>query len=75
MVRDLKTGKGSVSTDGGVLSKTLYLFGIRFENGSGTNPEELIAAAYDGCLPRLGTVNRPVARRTRTGWAVAGWCL
>lgn len=47
---DLKTGKGSITTDSGVLSKTQYSFGTRFENGTGTNPEELIAAAHAGCF-------------------------
>ena len=47
---DLKTGKGTVSTDSGVLSNTQYSFSTRFENGSGTNPEELIAAAHAGCF-------------------------
>src|SRR5512137_2972002 len=47
---DLKSGKGSVSTESGVLSKTQYSFGTRFENGKGTNPEELIAAAHAGCF-------------------------
>jgi osmotically inducible protein OsmC len=47
---DLKTGKGTVSTESGVLSKTQYSFGTRFENGKGTNPEELIAAAHAGCF-------------------------
>jgi lipoyl-dependent peroxiredoxin len=47
---DLKTGKGRLSTDSGVLSKTPYSFGTRFENGPGTNPEELIAAAHAGCF-------------------------
>ncbi len=47
---DLKSGKGSVSTQSGVLSKTQYSFSTRFENGVGTNPEELIAAAHAGCF-------------------------
>ncbi|HEY7532494.1 MAG TPA: OsmC family protein [Nitrospiraceae bacterium] len=47
---DLKTGKGTVSTDSGVLSQTQYSFTTRFENGKGTNPEELIAAAHAGCF-------------------------
>ncbi len=47
---DLKTGKGTVSTDSGVLSQTQYSFSTRFENGKGTNPEELIAAAHAGCF-------------------------
>ena len=41
---DLKSGKGTVSTDSGVLTNQQYSFGTRFENGKGTNPEELIAA-------------------------------
>jgi osmotically inducible protein OsmC len=47
---DLKTGKGTVSTESGVLSRTQYSFGARFESGKGTNPEELIAAAHAGCF-------------------------
>jgi osmotically inducible protein OsmC len=47
---DLKNGKGTVSTDSGVLTSQQYSFGTRFENGKGTNPEELIAAAHAGCF-------------------------
>src|SRR5262249_35755669 len=47
---DLKTGKGTVSTDSGVLSQTPYSFTTRFENGKGTNPEELIASDHAGCF-------------------------
>jgi len=46
----LKEGKGNISTASGVLSKTQYSFSTRFENGAGTNPEELIAAAHAGCF-------------------------
>jgi len=46
----LKDGKGTVSTASGVLSNTRYSFSTRFENGIGTNPEELIAAAHAGCF-------------------------
>ena len=46
----LKDGKGTVSTDSGVLSATPYNFGMRFENEKGTNPEELIAAAHAACF-------------------------
>lgn len=46
----LKEGKGTLSTDSGVLSRTQYSFSTRFEEGSGTNPEELIAAAHAGCF-------------------------
>ncbi len=47
---DLKHGKGTISTDSGVLVDTQYSFSTRFEQGSGTNPEELIAAAHAGCF-------------------------
>lgn len=46
----LKEGRGSISTESGVLSDTQYSFSTRFENGKGTNPEELIAAAHAGCF-------------------------
>jgi osmotically inducible protein OsmC len=46
----LKDGKGSLSTDSGVLKQAQYSFGTRFENGVGTNPEELLAAAHAGCF-------------------------
>ena len=46
----LKDGKGTVSTASGVLNKTQFSFATRFENGAGTNPEELIAAAHAGCF-------------------------
>ena len=48
---DLKTGKGTLSTQSGVLDKTNYSFKARFEeNEKGTNPEELLAAAHAGCF-------------------------
>ena len=47
---DLKTGKGKISTESGTLKETQYSFSTRFENGVGTNPEELIAAAHAGCF-------------------------
>lgn len=46
----LKEGKGTLSSDSGVLSETQYSFHTRFEDGKGTNPEELIAAAHAGCF-------------------------
>ncbi len=46
----LKDGQGKISTDSGVLSETQYSFSTRFEDGKGTNPEELIAAAHAGCF-------------------------
>lgn len=46
----LKDGKGTVSTESGVLSNAQYGFNTRFENGPGTNPEELLGAAHAGCF-------------------------
>ncbi|WP_136418495.1 OsmC family protein [Herbaspirillum sp. ST 5-3] len=46
----LKDGKGSISTQSGILKDTRYGFTTRFENEPGTNPEELIAAAHAGCF-------------------------
>ena len=46
----LKDGKGSISTQSGILTETQYSFSTRFEDGMGTNPEELIAAAHAGCF-------------------------
>jgi len=46
----LKDGTGTISTQSGVLSDTQYSFSTRFEEGTGTNPEELIAAAHAGCF-------------------------
>jgi osmotically inducible protein OsmC len=58
----LKDGKGTVSTDSGVLKDAQYSFSTRFENGIGTNPEELLAAAHAGCFSmalsgQLGAAN------------------
>ena len=47
---NLKDGKGTVTTESGVLAQTPYSFRSRFETGSGTNPEELLAAAHAGCF-------------------------
>jgi osmotically inducible protein OsmC len=44
-----KDSKGALSTDRSVLRQTQYSFRIRFENGIGSNPEELVAAAHTGC--------------------------
>jgi lipoyl-dependent peroxiredoxin len=46
----LKEGKGKISTESKVLSNAQYSFSTRFEDGIGTNPEELIAAAHAGCF-------------------------
>lgn len=45
----IKEGQGTISTDTGVLREAPYGFKSRFEDGPGTNPEELIAAAHAGC--------------------------
>jgi osmotically inducible protein OsmC len=47
---NLKEGKGSVSTESGVLNNIDYSFSKRFENEKGTNPEELIGAAHAACF-------------------------
>ncbi|MEY2395947.1 MAG: lipoyl-dependent peroxiredoxin, partial [Acidobacteriaceae bacterium] len=47
---DVKNGEGSLSTESGVLNNTQYSFATRFENGIGSNPEELLAAAHAGCF-------------------------
>ncbi|MBZ9629869.1 OsmC family protein [Salegentibacter sp. LM13S] len=47
---NLKEGKGTVSTESGVLKESQYSFKTRFEDGIGTNPEELIGAAHAGCF-------------------------
>ena len=47
---DLLSGKGTISMDSGLLSEANYSFHTRFENGKGTNPEELLAAAHAGCF-------------------------
>ena len=46
----MKDGRGTVSTQSGVLENAQYSFGTRFESGKGTNPEELIAAAHASCF-------------------------
>src|SRR6202451_1775236 len=57
----LKEGQGTISTQNGILPDAPYSFITRFENGKGTNPEELIAAAHAGCFTmalsaQLGTM-------------------
>jgi osmotically inducible protein OsmC len=48
--KGLKDGKGTLSTESGVLSNAQYSFSTRFEEGKGTNPEELVGAAHAGCF-------------------------
>lgn len=45
-----KDGKGTLTTQSGTLADTQYSFKSRFEEGIGTNPEELVAAAHSGCF-------------------------
>src|ERR1700760_2282351 len=81
----LKEGKGTISTQSGVLSDTQYSFSTRFENGKGTNPEELIAAAHAGCFTmalaaQLGTMQfTPEELRTTATVTLekleAGWTI
>ncbi len=47
---DLRSGTGTISAASGVLSNTPYSFRDRFEQGTGTNPEELLAAAHAACF-------------------------
>jgi osmotically inducible protein OsmC len=47
---DLRSGTGTISSGSGVLSSTPYSFRDRFEQGTGTNPEELLAAAHAACF-------------------------
>lgn len=83
----LKEGKGEISTESGVLSKTQYSFDTRFEKGIGTNPEELVAAAHAACfsmqlsalLGKAGLVPDQIAttavvtfEKMKQGWTVTG---
>ena len=45
-----RDGRGALTTQSGVLDSTAYSFHTRFEDGKGTNPEELVAAAHAGCF-------------------------
>ena len=81
----LKEGKGTISSDSGVLSNTPYSFSTRFENAKGTNPEELIAAAHAGCFTmalsaQLGTAGiTPESLETTASLTLdkldAGWTI
>src|ERR1700683_2337972 len=81
----VKDGKGSISTQSGVLSDAPYSFLTRFENAKGTNPEELIGAAHAGCFAmalsaQLSTLNFTPERITVTATVSldkldAGWTI
>ena len=60
----LKDGEGTVSSASGTLSNTPYSFTSRFESGTGTNPEELIAAAHAGCFSMAFSVQLGEAKLT-----------
>jgi osmotically inducible protein OsmC len=60
----LKDGRGTISTQSGVLTDTQYSFSTRFEEGKGTNPEELIAAAHAGCFSMALSAQLANAGRT-----------
>src|SRR5271170_6788449 len=81
----LKDGKGAISTESGVLKDTQYSFSTRFENGIGTNPEELIAAAHAGCFTmalsaqlgganlkpdRIATIATVTLEKLEAGWTL-----
>src|SRR5690606_18682439 len=81
----LKDGKGTISTESGVLKDTAYSFAKRFESEKGTNPEELIGAAHAGCFSmalsgqlgaanlkpeRIATTATVTLEKTDTGFAV-----
>ncbi len=70
----IKEGGGTISTETGVLKEAPYGFKSRFENGKGTNPEELIGAAHAGCFSMalslmLGEAGL-TAERIETGAAI-----
>jgi osmotically inducible protein OsmC len=81
----LKDGKGNITTQSSVLLEAPYSFITRFENGKGTNPEELIAAAHAGCFSmalsaQLGTMNHTPQRIHTTATLTlekleAGWTI
>ena len=50
---DLGSGRGQTTTESKVLDGEIYSVASRFENGSGTNPEELIAAAQASCFSMM----------------------
>jgi lipoyl-dependent peroxiredoxin len=61
-----KDGKGHLTTQSTVLNQTQYSFGSRFEEGIGTNPEELVGAAHAGCFSMKLAFNLQEAGFTAT---------
>lgn len=82
----LKEGKGTITTQSTTLNKTQYNFTSRFEEGIGTNPEELIAAAHAGCftmalsarinnagiVPEAVDTTATVNMENNGGWSITG---
>ena len=71
---DLQSGDGNLTVGDGVFEGA-YSFKSRFEEGEGTNPEELIAAAHAACFrdgvqqhPRRARVTRPSRSRRAPAW-------
>src|SRR5580700_9945837 len=81
----LHEGDGKLTTESGVLAKTQYSYRTRFDEGIGTNPDELIAASLGGCFSmalsnELGLSGLHAERIDTTATATleelaAGWTL
>src|ERR1700731_4488599 len=69
---DLKSGTGTISTASGTLATTPYSFHSRFEEGKGTNPEELLAAAHAGCFTMALSAQLAAAGLTAERQATVG---
>jgi lipoyl-dependent peroxiredoxin len=61
---EVRSGQGSLSTESGVLKEAQFSFKTRFENGIGTNPEELLAAAHAGCFAMALSAQLGIAKLT-----------
>lgn len=64
---DLRSGSGSISTETGVLRNAPYGFAARFEDGPGTNPEELLGAAHAACFSMALSLGLGQAGLTASG--------
>ena len=69
---DIK-GKGTISTESGVLSQTPYGFNTRFEGEKGTNPEELIGAAHAACFSMALSLMPAISRRASIPPLTSRW--
>ena len=70
----LRDGRGLVSTESRTLQDASYSFSARFENGSGTNPEELIAAAHAACLSMALSAGLEAAKTPPTRISTTASC-